>query len=213
MESSLKFKNLPILGGYIFGNLWLLYLIILGHVPDLAWTNDVAKLVPAGAAATVIALVFSELLSSKLKARLVFRKRTHPLPGTEAFSKYGPGDPRVDMDVLMRRFGSPSTNALPEEPEKQNALWYKIYKLNESRPTVLYANQYWLLTRDIAAVSTLLFAIMAVAAFIVNAALQVWSVAALLLLAELVLAIGTSASLARDLVCNVLAEESAKADK
>jgi hypothetical protein len=205
VEASFKVKNLPMIAGYIFGNLWILYLIIWGHAPDLRWTGDLSKVIPAGVASTIVAVALTELIGGDWKARLVFRKWTNPLPGSEAFTEYGPNDARVDMDVLKKRFG-----ALPKENAEQNRLWYKILKLNETRPSVAYAHQYWLLMRDLASITPFLIVATGIAAYVKDVPPKGWGVAVAMLIAELLLAIGSACSLGEDLVRNVLAEESAK---
>jgi hypothetical protein len=117
------------------------------------------------------------------------------------------------MEVLKKRFGKKKFVGLPgkENPKEQNKLWYKILKLNESKPSVSFAHQHFLLMRDIASVTPLLMVAAVVAAFIRNVPAPVWALFSLILAAELILAIGSARSLGCDLVRNVLAEESAKA--
>jgi len=116
MEAAFKVKNYPIIAGFVFGNLWILHLVFWGDAPDLSWAQDLTKLIPSGVAATVFAVAISELLDANWKFRLVFRKWTNPMPGTEAFSEFGPNDPRVDMTVLTKRFGPlPSDSGLAKQ--------------------------------------------------------------------------------------------------
>jgi hypothetical protein len=64
--------------------------------------TDASNLVTAGFA-LLITTVVSNLLSADLKARLVFFRWRHALPGHRAFTIYGPRDSRVDMVALAKR--------------------------------------------------------------------------------------------------------------
>ena len=207
MEGSFKVKNYPMIAGFILGNLWILHLIFFGDAPDLAWAKDLSKAIPAAVAATILAVAISELISGEAKAVLVFRKRRNPLPGSRAFSEFGPKDPRVNMNVIASRYGNPS---LPVLPDEQNKLWYKILKLNESRPSVGYAHQYYLLMRDLTFVTVLLGIATIIFAVATHASMHVCLIVGAMLLGELLLAMRSATSLAYDLVRNALAEESAK---
>src|ERR1043165_515454 len=45
----------------------------------------------------VVVLLLVNVLPGRLKAILVFWKLRHALPGHDAFTRYGPADPRIDM--------------------------------------------------------------------------------------------------------------------
>lgn len=79
---------------------------------------------------------------------LVYWKLMNALPGHEAFTRFGPADPRVDMTTLRKNVG-----ALPVEPAEQNAFWYKLYRRVESEVPVVDARKMYLLWRDAAALS------------------------------------------------------------
>ena len=209
MEAAFKVKNHPYLAGFVLGNLWVLSLLFFDHIPDLGWTSDFSTLLPAGLASTILVIAVTEVVGGETKARLVFRKWTNPLPGCSAFTEFGPRDPRVDMRVLVERFGP----VLPTEPGAQNKLWYRLLKLNEERPSIAYAHQYYLLMRDITFVTVLLIVAAVVAALVAGSGADDWLVAAALLVGEFLLAMRAAESLGRDLVRNVLAEESAKEQK
>jgi hypothetical protein len=114
------------------------------------------------------------------------------------------------MNVLVKRYGTP---ALPTSPDEQNKLWYRIMKGNESKPSVAYAHQYYLLMRDLSFSTVLLAATTLGVVTVVQPGAGAVLVAAGLLAAELVLTVSAGRSLARDFVLNTLAEESAKPDK
>jgi len=205
MDGSLKIKNYPILGGYILVNLWLLYLIFWGTRPDVSFFNNLQNLLPEGVATTLIAVAFSELISGETKARLIYQRWKYSLPGYRAFSEHAVRDPRVDRKVLEKRYGK-----LPNKEEAENKLWFKLSKLNETRPSVAYAHRYYLLMRDLSWVTLLLIATSIVAGIWTNADLRHWLKAEGILLAEFVITVRTAASFGVEFVRNVLAEESAR---
>lgn len=105
---------------------------------------------PAGIG-VVFAGVVNGLIDSNTKARLVFWRWKHPLPGCFAFSRYLNRDPRIDVKALRKALGR-----LPTKPEAQNALWYRLYKSVEHEPGVVDAHRHYLLTRDYTAIAFLL---------------------------------------------------------
>lgn len=96
----------------------------------------------------VVVLLIVNVLPHDVKSMLVYWKPLGVLPGFEAFSKYGPRDPRTDMVALKKNVG-----ALPTEPTEQNAKWYKLYKMIPNEPEVLEAQKMFLLYRDMAVLS------------------------------------------------------------
>jgi hypothetical protein len=107
-----------------------------------AFTNA-QNLVPVGLA-LVIATVLNGLVSAETKARLVFLRWRHALPGHRAFSKYAVRDPRIDLSALEKLHRSP----LPVDPVEQNRAWYRIYKTVENDQAVRQVHRDFLLLRD-----------------------------------------------------------------
>ena len=105
--------------------------------------TDAQNLVPVGLA-LVIATVLNGLVSADMKARLVFLRWRHALPGHRAFSKYAVRDPRIDVSALEKLHGSP----LPVDPVEQNRAWYRLYKTVENDPAVRQVHRDFLLLRD-----------------------------------------------------------------
>jgi hypothetical protein len=105
--------------------------------------TDAQNLVPVGFA-LVIATVLNGLLSADMKARLVFLRWHHALPGHRAFSKYAVSDARIDLAALERLHGCP----LPVDPVEQNRVWYRIYKTVENDQAVRQVHGDFLLLRD-----------------------------------------------------------------
>jgi hypothetical protein len=102
----------------------------------------------------IIALILTGIISPTNKARLVFWKWKHTIPGHKAFSKLAPDDPRIDMAKLRQKIGS-----VPTDPVEQNSLWYAIYKKYSKLPTVIEPHKSFLLARDLASIA-FLFAIL-----------------------------------------------------
>jgi hypothetical protein len=112
--------------------------------------TDAQNLVPVGFA-LVLATVLNGLLSADAKARLVFLRWLHALPGHRAFSKYAVRDPRIDPSALEKVHGGP----LPTDPPEQNRAWYRIYKSVENDHAVRQVHQDFLLLRDYTGLSVL----------------------------------------------------------
>ena len=118
-----------------------------GYKPGLdglrAVFSDADKLIPVGFA-LVIATVLNGVLSAEVKARLVFLRWRHVLPGHRAFSEYATIDPRIDTAALPKIIGS----HCPVEPLEQNRVWYRLYRTVESDPAVRQVHRDFLLLRD-----------------------------------------------------------------
>ena len=99
----------------------------------------------------VAVLLLSAVVPQNIKAMLVYWKLKNPLPGSEAFTRYAPADPRIDMVALKKNVGAWRT-----EPAEQNSLWYKLYRKVGSETAVAEAHKSFLLFRDMAVVSLLL---------------------------------------------------------
>ncbi len=96
------------------------------------------------AAFLVVAVgVINAFFSPTAKARLVFLRWNHPLPGSRAFSKLAKTDTRIDLNKLRAKIG-----AFPKAPGRQNAVWYSLYKAIENDPAVSQVHKSYLLTRD-----------------------------------------------------------------
>ncbi len=99
-----------------------------------------------------------------------------------------------------------NVGTLPLEPKEQNATWYRLYKMVETRAEVISAQQDFLLYRDVAATSLPLAALGPIAMHFAGAAGNnaVWWAGAMFLAQYL--AAGVSARHAGNrFVCTVLA--------
>ncbi len=99
----------------------------------------------------ITVLTLQSMMSPEQKAALVFWKLKNPLPGSEAFTRYGPRDARIDMAQLEKNVGP-----LPTDPVEQNQKWFKLYRLVSDEKTVKGAHRDFLLFRDMSAVSFIL---------------------------------------------------------
>lgn len=152
---SLKFQNRPILALVLIANVAVWYVLLSTGQADLGVASQMAKdwqmVLPAGLA-VIAAGILCEQFDDVTKARLVFWRWHNPLPGSQAFTKYGPKDSRVDMAHVARVAG-----ALPTNPEDQNRVWYRLYKTVRDLPAVASVHREYLLLRDFSCISVLLF--------------------------------------------------------
>jgi hypothetical protein len=131
-----------------------------------ALIDSATKLLPVGLAA-VVTTIANGLLSADMKARLVFLRWHHALPGNRAFSKYAKRDPRIDQVRLAQLVDLKSMSS----PEVENAAWYRLYKEVQNDPSVLHVHREFLLLRDYAGLAALfLIGFGAVALFTVEPA-------------------------------------------
>lgn len=153
----------------------------------------------------VVVLLIVNVLPHDVKSMLVYWKPLGVLPGCEAFTKYGPRDPRIDMAALKKNVG-----ALPTESTEQNSKWYKLYKQVPNEPEVQEAHKLFLMYRDMAVLSlplVLLVPLSLNAASVSNSALAF--AAGLFVVQYLLTALSARWSGIR-FVCNVLAIHSAR---
>ena len=106
---------------------------------------------------TIVGMLITYLIPPDAKATLVFWRVRNPLPGCSAFSHHVHSDPRIDAAALKKKCGP-----FPSDPQEQNALWYKLYKKNETDARILDSQQMFLFFRDAASISLLIFVVIAV---------------------------------------------------
>ncbi|MGZ4953506.1 MAG: hypothetical protein ACXV8Q_00220 [Methylobacter sp.] len=146
MKKSLKEQNRWQIWLIISANVLLLYGVIQENTINasgLAAIADSRNILPVGIA-LAISTVLNGLLDANTKARLVFLRWNHALPGHRVFSKYAKLDPRIDMDKLKKLHGS----ELPTDPTQENEVWYGMYKSVQNTPTVSQVHRDFLLLRD-----------------------------------------------------------------
>ncbi len=153
-------------------------------------------------AAIVIVTVVNGVLSPAAKARIVFLRWKHALPGHTAFSKLAVEDPRIDMTRLAAACGG----TLPADPDQQNQVWYRLYKAIQSRPTVDHVQRDFLLTRDYASFLALAFVVFGVAAFVELSPVKAAAFYALAMIFQFFVVRQAAANYGRRFVTTVLAE-------
>jgi hypothetical protein len=158
---------------------------------------------PAGVGVAVTGLL-NNLADSETKARLVFWRWHNPLPGSEAFTRHGPNDSRVDMNALASRHGP-----LPNDPSAQNKLWYRIFKSVSTEPSVEQAHRQFLFARDYAFMALVLLVVLGIAATIFLPPNSTTSIYALLLVVQWGVATRAANVNGRRFVTNVLAQNAA----
>jgi hypothetical protein len=126
------------------------------------------------------------------------------LPGSEAFTKYVYEDHRTDVVELNQRYGP-----LPDDPDRQNRLWYKIYKQFEEEPSVLQAHKEYLFTRDYAALALYLLAGFGGAGFFILNSFALAGGYFILLFLQFFIAVKAARTHGKSFVTNVLALASA----
>lgn len=167
-----------------------------------------ANLLPVGLA-VVVTTVTNGLLSANLKARLVFLRWKHALPGHRAFSVYAKKDPRIDFARLQRALG----NKLPADPEAENATWYRFYLEVQNVPAVQQVHRDFLLLRDYTGLAALFLVGFGVAAFVVVAKWKVLAFYVGFLVLQLVVVRHVAATYGIRFVCTVLAQKAGKAPR
>lgn len=162
-----------------------------------------ANLLPVGLTA-VITTVINGLLSPDLKARIIFFRWRHALPGHRAFSEAAPKDPRIDMARLKKACG----NKLPDDPAEQNQLWYRIYKTVEKKPAVEHGQRDFLLMRDYGVFAALSIFVFGIAALVVLKSTDAALIYIGVLIIQFILVRQAASNYGKRFVTTVLAEKS-----
>lgn len=125
---TLKQQNYPFIILYVLFNFAIFFVLYKNNIFSLnEFTMVFQKLSDKDGVFFIILplliIVAQDFLSSKNKEILVFWKIDNRLPGCQAFSKYIKEDNRIDRENLIQKYGK-----FPRNEDKQNRLWYKIYK-------------------------------------------------------------------------------------
>lgn len=135
---------LPIVGAYMAG------VTVLGLGSGAIPRSLLQPLSVAGLA-SVLVLVFQELIPRSVKEVLVFWRLRERVPGYRAFSTIARRDTRIDLTELAV--------LLPDRPlsaAEQNALWYRWLKAVEQDPAIADNHRRFLVLRDCAVLLFLL---------------------------------------------------------
>jgi hypothetical protein len=149
-----------------------------------------------------LAVIFEGLIHSKHKAVLVFWRIKNPLPGSRAFSDIAPKDPRINLDSIGALF----PEGIPVDPQDQNSSWYKLYRQYMDKPIVRDAHRFFLLTRDLAALTIVVIPFCLIGHWFWDTAVSVIGYHALTLLALAVTISISSQNYGKRFVANVLVE-------
>lgn len=152
----------------------------------------------------ILIIVLEGLFKNSVKEFLVFWRIKYRLPGHRAFTKVGPGDPRIDMERVEKLF----PDGLPNDPEKQNKEWFRLYRKYQNELQVFYSHKAFLLTRDLAALTVIFIPLSVSGHFLLGNEPRMLFYHMLILV---ILSIGISLSAkhyAERFVANVLAEAS-----
>ena len=115
-----------------------------------------------------LSIILEGILSSNIKAIIVFNRIKFPLPGCRIFTDIAYRDHRIDMKKLKGIYN----NNLPSEPESQNSEWFRLYKLYEKVEVIEESHKSFLLTRDLLALSIILIILSTVLHIIVGTDFQ-----------------------------------------
>lgn len=148
-ERSLKSLNLKWLVMLAVADVLAVLLFVIPEIVEGVSTAQgfVARIMTTTVMPVVVLLIVN-VLPSDIKAMLVYWKPRGVLPGSQAFTKHGHLDPRIDMAALTKNVGD-----LPTTPSQQNAKWYELFKQVQNEPPVTEAHKVFLMYRDMAALS------------------------------------------------------------
>ena len=175
----LKNAYKPQLWGVLVFNVVVFWAVIISHadLSTLVASLDGISITDGlmGAIAPTLAFVLDALWSSAAKARIVYWRWRHPLPGSRAFTVHLCAEHRANPDHIRKKWG-----VLPEGPIAQNRLWYQIYKSFSADISVREAHRAWLFSRDLTALALLFLCFFGVAALFSDAS---WTASGLYLAA------------------------------
>ena len=111
--------------------------------------------------APICVFLLDGLISADTKARVIFWRFSHPLPGSRAFSTHLKHETRADPEYLVIRWG-----VFPDDPVEQNRLWYRMLQHVKNEVRVYEAHRAWLTARDLTAFSFLFLTFLGTATLI-----------------------------------------------
>ena len=207
-EPDLKGKNSLYLWSFLGINVAVfLSLAVTRHFDSASiarsWTHVTAKNGIVAAGIPLVTIILAGLLSDINKARLVFWKWRHPLPGTHVFSELISTDSRIDLPALKKSIGK-----FPRAPQEQNTLWYKLYKKHKMARSVWESHKVYLLTRDMSVVAALAALLFSVGVATAGVDLRTTLIYFALLTAQYVLIAKAAHNYGNRFVLNVVCEES-----
>ena len=208
MENGRRLKaiNYALIYAYVVAHLFIIYFVLMQvPMPDEGGLKNLGSILGGGSVASVFVVILVEAVSRDFKARLVAMRWKDAMPGCRAFTVHIHEDSRINTVVLGKRYGP-----LPSTAREQNALWYKLLKLNGDQEEVLHSHGRWLLLRDLTWVSLVLLVIAGLASIRAPAPFHVMSLLLIALAMEFLLLRLMAKHASHDLVKTVLAIESAR---
>ncbi len=153
----------------------------------------------------VVVLLLVNVLPPPVKAMLVYWKPLGWLPGSEAFTRYGPADLRASMQALNNKLGD-----LPTEPKDHNTKWYQLYKPVQGEPEISDAQKDFLMYRDMAVFTIPFIAVAPICLYHAGASPGAQWLGAMIFAAQYVLAALSGQHSGIRFVTNVLAVQSVR---
>lgn len=184
-----------------------LSLVITRHFDSASiegsWVHVTAKNGIVAVSIPLATIILAGLLNDINKARLVFWRWRHPLPGTRAFSELIATDSRIDVPTLKKTIGK-----FPRAAQEQNALWYRLYRKHKMTRSVWEAHKVYLLTRDMSSLAALAALSFSVGAATAGVGLRATLIYAMFLAAQYVFIAKAAHNYGNRFVLNVICEES-----
>ena len=97
-----------------------------------------------GPLGVVLASIVNGLVGSDTKAKIVFWKWNHPLPGTRVFSELIKRDNRINQSRAELQV----KGIFKLSPDEQNILWFEYYASVQTNPLVISSERGYLFYRD-----------------------------------------------------------------
>ena len=155
----------------------------------------------------VAMLVLSGIISAPNKARAIYWRYTHPLPGCFAFSRYLESEHRASPAALAEKWGE-----LPTEPAEQNRLWYQMYRDVEDEIRIHESHRDSLFSRDLTGYAVIFLVVFGITAICSTLSWKATGMYIGFLLVQYIAIMIAARTYGVRLVCNVLAQQSAKLD-
>ena len=203
-QSPLKIQNQTYITAILFIDIAAIFFTVYHTqiIPLLAFrllTLNTGLCVAGGA---VFTLLINHSMPRWIKEIVVHLRVKDVQPACRAFSKRILKDKRIDVNALQKILGT-----FPTVADEQNRLWYRLFKQQESKASIQYAHQMYLLFRDGASISLMIFLLFTLPLFLYAPSTATASILGLMFAQYIIFVIAASNS-GNSLVDNVLAEAS-----
>lgn len=208
VEKSLKEQNERSYRLFAVANIAILIsLVVCGRI-DLQNMTALIKMITSKdgiwiSLLPILGIVLNGLLPSNVKAMIVYTRFKHALPGHRVFSKLGKADSRIRLERIAKKYVK-----LPRNPINQNKLWYDIYKKHQDKPVIRDSHKKFLLMRDIASLSCIIW-LGSMIIFVIFYTLKIEIISYLIFgTIQFLVTMISARNYGNRFTCNVLAEES-----